>query len=95
MYAIRSYYGQRSCIAWLDTASRGPSLRSVLVAEYRAREASNLDPALYREEQLSAEGAARRFGCTVLYLGGGGNEHLSAIVLPEELLNKDQRNNFV
>lgn len=45
------------------------------------------------EEILSrpVEGASRRFDCVTLYLGGGGNEHLTAVVLPEELLSENQR----
>ncbi len=86
-------------IAWLDTASRGPSLRSVLVAEYRAREASNLDPALYMEEQLSAEGAARLVGRVAAFLGAdtaelaftsGAAQSLSTVALGLDLQEGDE-----
>src|SRR5690606_15183559 len=40
-------------VAYLDTASTGPALRTALVAEYRSREAINLNYGEYSRTRLS------------------------------------------
>jgi selenocysteine lyase/cysteine desulfurase len=73
-------------LAYLDTASDGPKLRAALVAEYRAREASSLDPQSFQAEVFGQTNVRRLLerlatftGCSAeeLALTGSASEALN------------------
>jgi selenocysteine lyase/cysteine desulfurase len=61
-------------LVWLDTGRMGPTLRSVLVAEYRAREALNLDFNDYLRRSQSAEAVASLAGRVAAFVGADVDE---------------------
>jgi selenocysteine lyase/cysteine desulfurase len=61
-------------LAWLDTARVGPTLRSVLVNEYRAREALNTDFIAYSNDAMRPEVVRRSVGHLADFVGADANE---------------------
>jgi isopenicillin-N epimerase len=58
-----------SDLTWLDTAAGAPSLRSVLIEEYRQREALSRDPERFLREQGSGEAVRRLLAPIAQFLG--------------------------
>jgi isopenicillin-N epimerase len=58
-----------SDLVWLDTAAGAPSLRSVLIEEYRQREALSRDPERFLREQGSGDGVRRLLAPIAQFLG--------------------------
>ncbi len=63
-----------SGLAWLDTASYGPSLRTVLIEEYRQREALSLDRERYLRERCGTEAAQQLLGTVAQFFGAGADD---------------------
>jgi selenocysteine lyase/cysteine desulfurase len=88
-----------SGVTYLDTGSLGPMLRIAMVAEYRARENANFDPAAYWQTRLSSQsmtGLLGRIGAFVgcdadeLALTSGATEALNLISNGLELAAGDE-----
>ena len=58
-------------LSWLDTASYGPSLRAVLIEEYRQREALSRDREAFLREQCSGDAMRRLLGALGQFFGAG------------------------
>src|SRR5512145_2761108 len=63
-----------SGVTWLDTASYGPSLRAVLVEEYRQREALSLDRETYVRECCGGEAMRQLLGTLAGFFGAGADD---------------------
>ena len=63
-----------SGVTWLDTASYGPSLRAVLVEEYRQREALSLDRETYVRERCGGEAMRQLLGTLAGFFGAGADD---------------------
>lgn len=61
-------------LAWLDTARMGPTLRGVLVNEYRAREALNMDFAEYSRRSFDGTSVESLLGSVARTIGAGVDE---------------------
>jgi len=61
-------------IGYLDTGSAGPVLRSALVAEYRSREAFNLDFAAYARNRFSPAAVNQFVERVGAFIGAGADE---------------------
>jgi isopenicillin-N epimerase len=61
-------------LAWLDTARMGPTLRGVLVNEYRAREALNMDFARYSRRSFDVASVESLLGSVARTIGAGVDE---------------------
>lgn len=60
--------------AYLDTGSAGPALRAALVAEYRGREAFNLDVGAYNRNRLAPAAVAQYVGRIAAFAGADVDE---------------------
>lgn len=60
--------------AYLDTGSAGPALRAALVAEYRSREAFNLDFGAYNRTRLAPAAVAQYAGRIAAFAGADADE---------------------
>jgi selenocysteine lyase/cysteine desulfurase len=76
----------QSGIAYLDTASTGPALRTALVAEYRNREAINLNYGEYSRARLSPA-AVTQFVQRVAEFAGTGVDEVTFTTGATESLN--------
>lgn len=63
-----------SGLTWLDTASYGPSLRAVLIEEYRKREALSLDREAYVREHCSGDAMRELLGALGQFFGAGADD---------------------
>ena len=70
----RSQQVLESGLAWLDTARMGPTLRGVLVNEYRTREALNMDFAEYAQRSFDGEQIANLLESVAQTIGAGIDE---------------------
>jgi selenocysteine lyase/cysteine desulfurase len=71
---VRSQLVLDPTLAWLDTAGSGPSLRAVMVREYRSRERQSQDFRRYRTSVLAAEPMARHLAGTAAFMGAEPDE---------------------
>jgi len=65
-----------SALTWLDSAGLAPSLRSVLVEEYRQREALSVDRERYLNERCSGEALERLLGTVGQFVGASADDLL-------------------
>ena len=86
-------------LTWLDTASYGPSLRAVLIEEYRQREALSRDREAYVRERCGGEGMrqlldvlAPFFGAAVddLALTSGATQSLNMVAAGLDFAPEDE-----
>jgi len=61
-------------LAWLDTAGSGPSLRAVMVREYRHRERQSEDFRRYRDAVLGEPAMTRHLSGVAAFLGASADE---------------------
>lgn len=61
-------------LAYFDTATDGPKLRAALVAEYRAREASSLDPESFQADVFGQIGVRRLLERLAVFVGCSAEE---------------------
>ncbi len=61
-------------LTWLDSASYGPSLRAVLIEEYRQREALSLDRERYLRERCGGEAARQLLDTLAQFFGAGADD---------------------
>ncbi len=73
-------------IVYLDTASTGPALRTALVAEYRSREAINLNHGEYSRTWLSPA-AVTQFAERIAAFAGAGTDEVTLTTGATESLN--------
>ena len=71
---VRSQLVLDPALAWLDTAGSGPSLRAVMVREYRSRERQSQDFRRYRGAVLAAEPMARHLAGVAAFMGAEADE---------------------
>lgn len=88
-----------SGVVWLDTAGGAPSLRSVLVEEYRQREALSRDRERYLREQCSSDSVRQLLSTIGQFLGtdvdslalmSGATEGLNSIAAGIDLAAGDE-----
>jgi isopenicillin-N epimerase len=65
---------QDASVLWLDSAFAGPSLRRVLIDEYRHREALSADRSAYYRNNLAGEGLRSFLGSVASFLGASPEE---------------------
>lgn len=65
---------QDAAVLWLDTAFAGPSLRRVLIEEYRHREAQSVNRSAYFRANLGGEGLRSLLGSIASFLGASPEE---------------------
>ena len=61
-------------LTWLDTASYGPTLRAVLIEEYRQREALSRDRDAYLRENCSGDAMRALLGALGQLVGAGADD---------------------
>lgn len=71
---VRSQLVLDPALAWLDTAGSGPTLRAVMVREYRSRERQSHDFRRYQAAVLGPEAMTRHLERVAAFLGAAADE---------------------
>jgi selenocysteine lyase/cysteine desulfurase len=71
---VRSQLVLDPSLAWLDTAGSGPTLRAVMVREYRSRERQSQDFRRYQSAVLGTEAMTRHLEGVATFLGAAADE---------------------